>query len=108
MKKEENEMSYDSLLINTCSLVEYVKDKWGKKTSENVTAGVVCRIMEEFRKIVDEKGEERLSSAKVFFKPNATVGTHLYFRYGGVDRGIIKVLEPQDSVTLHHIEAYLT
>ena len=100
-------MSYDSLLINTGSLVEYVKDKWGKKTSENVTAGVVCRIMEGFYKITDEKGEERISSAKVFFKSTEVVGTHLYFRYGGVDHGIIKVLKPQDSVALHHIEAYL-
>lgn len=100
-------MSYNSLLINTGDLVEYVKDKWGKKTSENVTAGVVCRIMEGVYKVLDEKGEERLSSAKVFFKPGAIVGTHLFFRYGGVDHGIIKVLEPQDSVTLHHIEAYL-
>jgi len=100
-------MSYDSLLINTGSLVEYVKDKWGKKTSENVTAGVKCRIMEGVFKWVDEKGEERRSSAKVFFKSTATVGTHLYFRYDGVDRGIIKVLKPQDSTALHHIEAYL-
>ena len=100
-------MSYDSLLINTGSLVEYVKDKWGKKTSENVTAGVVCRIMEGFHKWIDEKGEERLSSAKVFFKPSAVVGTHLYFRYGGIDRGIIKVVKPQDSFAHHHTEAYL-
>lgn len=100
-------MSYDSLLINTGSLVEYVKDQWGKKTSENVTAGVVCRIMEGVYKWVDEKGEERKSSVKVFFKPGATIGTHLYFRYGGVDRGIIKVLKPQDSFAHHHTEAYL-
>ena len=100
-------MSYDSLLINTGSLVEYVKDKWGKKTSENVTAGVVCRIEEGFRKVLDEKGEERMSSARVFFKSTETVGTHLHFRYGGIDRGIIRVREPQDSVALHHIEAYL-
>lgn len=100
-------MSYDSLLINTCSLVEYVKDKWGKKTSETVTAGVKCRIMEGVYKWVDEKGEERRSSAKVFFKSTATVGTHLYFRYGGIDRGIIKVLKPQNSTVHHHTEAYL-
>jgi len=100
-------MSYNSLLINTCDAVRKNLDQYGRITGETVWPGLKCRWMFGLRRVLDDKGEEIISLAKVFFLPTANIQTHFYLRYSGREYKIIKVLEPQDSTALHHKEVYV-
>lgn len=100
-------MSYNSLLINTCNPVEKLVDQYGRLTGETVFPGEKCRWMFGLRRVLDDRGEEIISVAKVFFLPTATIETHFYLRYNGRDYKIVKILEPQDSTALHHKEVYV-
>lgn len=99
-------MSYDSLLINTCDIIQRTPDKWGQ-TSDVIQAGVKCRIMYGNRLVRDFNGEEVLSSAKIFFRSTVNIGHEDMIRFGGVKHAVLKILRPQDSIAIHHVEVYV-
>jgi len=48
-----------------------------------------------------------MATAKVFFPSTVTLGTNYFLRYNGTEYKIIKILRPQDSAALHHVEVYV-
>jgi len=100
-------MSYVGLLINQCDVIQKTKDKYGRLTGEVVASGVKCRWMYGMKRVLDDRGEEAMAAAKVFFLPTVTLDTNYFLRYNGIEYKIIKILRPQDSVALHHVEVYV-
>jgi len=101
-------MSYDGLLINTCTTRARTVDKYNQAVFTE-TAGIKCRIMYGVKTVRDEAGEEVVSTAKVFFKPAAVVSGSDQVKLQGETRwrAILKILRPQDSTASHHIEVYV-
>lgn len=101
-------MSYNSLLINTCILEDRVEDKWGEPTV-SVTTGVKCRWEFGNRVVRNFKGEEVLSTARVFFKKSQAIFETTRLRASPTDKwhGIQKIERPQDSKKIHHTQVYV-
>lgn len=100
-------MSYNALLINTCSTKRPTLDQYSRKTGEVVTAGVKCRWMWGLHRITDAKGEEIQAVAKVFFLAAAAIDTEYFLTYGAADYKVVKILKPQNSMLQHHVEVYV-
>ncbi len=106
-------MSFDSLLINHFKVVQVsAGDKW-IEPSEATSLALPCRIMYETRVMKDYKGEEVLSSAKLFIKPVDIVFSHedklqLDDESYAIDHPIIVIRKPQNSVHIHHAEVWIS
>jgi len=87
-------MSFDSLLINHMKVAQTTYDTWSEPT-EVVGAAIPCRIMYHNRLMRDYKGEEVLSGAKIFVKPEH------------ITHPIIIIKQPQNSVHIHHAEVWV-
>lgn len=104
-------MSFNSLLINKAKVVQSVTGDWGEP-AETVGPALPCRIMYGNRLVRDYKGEEVLSAAKLFFKPE-----HLTFGHEdklkldddgfAFNHPIIIIRKPQNSATIHHGEVWI-
>jgi len=101
-------MSYDALLINTSTIYTITNDKWGAR-SEVVIPLVKCRVMFGNKVVRNFRGEEVRSSAKIFYKANANINPedHIDVDGSGKKRAVLKILKPQDSIAIHHIEVYV-
>jgi hypothetical protein len=97
-------MSYNSLLLNTCDIETATKDKWGNLTTAPVTAGVKCRIVYANRVVRDFKGQEVLSTARVYFKATAPVTEESRLYFDGRWHGIQTIERNQDGTKIHHLE----
>jgi len=100
-------MSFAGLLINKCDIVRKAKDKYGRLTGETVTPNVRCRWEHGLRRVIDDRGEEVLATALVFFSPAVTLNTNCFLRYGGTEYKVVKVFQPQNSTALHHVEVFV-
>lgn len=100
-------MSYDGLLVNTCDLIKETKDAYGRKTGEAVTAGEKCRWMWGLRRVEITEGVVIMSIAKVFFRKTVVIDTEYFLGYGGKRFKVIKILKPQNSAVMHHVEVYV-
>jgi len=103
-------MSYESLLINTISLVTEGYNKRGHAT-KSVTAGVKCRIMYKNEVVRDYQGVEQTAHMKLFFLPSQVIDpktTKLRITGETFDRPILKVVKPQDSKVSHHVEVWIS
>jgi len=99
-------MSYDSLLINTCSIKHRQFDKWGTATS-TVVSNIPCRFMNIIQKIIDLTGQEKQSAGKFFFKSSTTIEHQDLITYDGVDYAVIKINRTQNSIKHHHTEVWV-
>lgn len=102
-------MSYDSLLINTASLVTEAYDKKGSAT-KSVTPGIKCRIMYKNEVVIDFAGVEQTAHMKLFFKHDQTIDpkeTKVQITGETFDRPIVKITTPQNSKVIHHKEVWL-
>ena len=104
-------MSFDSLLINKMRVVQVTKDVWQRPTKV-VSVPIPCRIMYDTRLMKDYKGEDVLSAAKVFCKPEHITFEHedkiqLDIESYAQDHPIIIIKQPQNSVHIHHAEIWL-
>ena len=106
-------MSFDSLLINHMKVAQVTFDTWGEPTK---IAGpeLPCRIMYDTRLMKDYKGEEVLSAAKIFCKPEHITFEHedqlqlsLDIPIYGIDHPIIIIKKPQNSTKIHHAEIWV-
>lgn len=106
-------MSFDSLLINHFKVKQIsAADKW-IEPSESTSVPFPCRIMYENRLIRDYKGEEVLSAAKIFCKPEHITFEHedklqLDIESYAIDHPIIVIRQPQNSVHIHHAEVWIS
>jgi len=104
-------LSFASLLINHMKVVQVTVDVWQKPTKV-VGAAIPCRIMYDTRLMKNYKGEDVLSAAKIFCKPEHITFEHedkLQFdieRYKQ-DHPIIIIKQPQNSVAIHHAEVWV-
>lgn len=101
-------MSYESLLINTCTLV--FKTYPGAAFTDPVLTlvkNVKCRKMVGNRLVRNAEGELVVSYAKYFFLRTQTLNNLIAIRENGIDHPIIKLSEHQDSTKLHHKEVYI-
>lgn len=111
--KGAREMSFNSLLVNHMKIVQVTAaDKW-MEPSDAVALTIPCRIMYENRLIKDYKGEEVMSAAKIFCKPEHITFDHedkIQFDIESYaqDHSIIIVKKPQNSVHIHHAEVWVT
>jgi len=101
-------MSYASLLIHKCTRIRRTPiDKWGNY-AETATPDIACRIEHGTRMVRDFKGEEVLSSARIFFLSSEDLEPtdRLRFQDGNDTRnhGILRIERQSDSANLHHIE----
>ena len=101
-------MSYQGLLINTCTLV-FPAHPGAEFTDPTLTivANVKCRIMVGNKQVRNAEGELVVSYAKLFFLSTQTLDNAVFCRIGGIDHPFIKVSEHQDSTVTHHKEAYI-
>ena len=104
-------MSFDGLLINHMRVVQIAVSKWLEPTKEPAVS-IPCRIMYDTRLMKDYKGEEVLSAAKVFVKPEHITFHHedqLQFDIEDwkVYHPVIIIKQPQNSVAIHHAEVWV-
>ena len=107
-------MSFGSLLINHFKVAQVapaVGDKW-MEPIESVGSAIECRIMYENRLIRDYKGEEVMSAAKIFCKPEHITFGHedkllLDVESYSFSHPIIIIRKPQNSVHIHHAEVWV-
>lgn len=104
-------MSFDGLLINHMKVVNVVGDIWSEPT-EGVDDAIPCRIMYDTRLMRDFKGEEVLSFAKIFCKPENITFEHedklqLDIESYDIEHPIIIIKQPQNSVAIHHAEVWI-
>jgi uncharacterized protein YdeI (YjbR/CyaY-like superfamily) len=99
-------MSFDSLLINTCDLIDKTTVAWSEET-ETLRAGIVCRIQYGNKWIRSYKGESVLSTALIFFQPTLVIGFQTRVVFDGREHAILNISKPQDSVAIHHLEVYV-
>lgn len=102
-------MSYDSLLINTISLVTEGYNKRGHAT-KTPTSGIKCRIMYKNEVVRNLDGVEQTAHAKLFFKHNQVIDPKkVKVRIVGetFDRPIIRITKPQNSKMAHHQEVWI-
>jgi len=104
-------MSFDGLLINHMRVVDITVGTWLEPT-KTPDDSIPCRIMYDTRLMKDYKGEEVLSAAKIFVKPE-----HITFHHEDqlqfdieewkVYHPIIIIKQPQNSVAIHHAEVWV-
>jgi len=106
-------MSFDSLLINKMRVAQIAVDVWGEPT-ETLEPKIPCRIMYDTRLMKDYKGEEVLSAAKIFCKPEHITFEHedklqldLDVPKWSMDHPIIIIKKPQNSTKIHHAEVWV-
>lgn len=99
-------MSFDSLLINICDIVDRHTTDWSEET-ETIQLGIVCRIEYGNKWIRSYKGETVLSTARIFYKPTTVIGFQSRVRFDGRDHAVLNISKPQDSVAIHHLEVYV-
>jgi len=109
-------MSFNSLLINHMRITQVVAgDVWGEpKEPADVKPAIPCMIMYDTRLMKDYKGEEVLSAAKIFCKPEHITFEHedqlqlsLDIPIYGIDHPIIIIKKPQNSTKIHHAEVWV-
>lgn len=105
-------MSFDSLLINHMKVVQITVDEWIEPT-EAAGDAIPCRIMYHNKLMRDYKGEEVLSAAKIFCKPEHITFDHedrlqLDIESYAVDHPIIMIKQPQNSIHIHHAEVWVS
>jgi len=105
-------MSFDSLLINKMRVAQVTADTWSEPT-DTVGVAIPCRIMYETRLMKDYKGEEVLSAAKIFIKPEHITFEHedqlqLDIESYATNHPIITIKKPQNSVHVHHAEVWVS
>ena len=96
-------MSYNSLLIETCDLVQITETKWGDRT-ETTTVGVPCRFVWKQRIVRNMQGEEQMSAGRVFFKNGVTIKATTKILFDGERFAVLQMRKPADSTARHHIE----
>ena len=104
-------MSFDSLLINKMRVAQVTGDVWSEPT-DAVAPSVPCRIMYDTRLMIDYKGEEVRSAAKIFVKPVDITFAHedklqLDIESYAKNHPIIIIKQPQNSVHIHHAEVWV-
>ena len=104
-------MSFDSLLINHMKVVQVTFSTWGEPTKA-VGVAIPCRIMYDTRLMKNYKGEDVLSAAKIFIKPEHITFEHedklqLDIESYANDHPIIIIKKPQNSVAIHHAEVWI-
>ena len=104
-------MSFNSLLINHMKVVQVTRDVWQRSTKV-IGPAIPCRIMYDTRLMKDYKGEEVLSAAKIFVKPEHIAFEHedklqLDIENYGFAHPIIIIKKPQNSVAIHHAEVWV-
>ena len=102
-------MSYESLLINTISLVSQTYNKRGSAT-KTLATGIKCRIMYKNEVVIDFAGVEQTAHMKIFFKHDQDIDPKsVKLRITGetFDRPILKITRPQNSKTVHHRECWV-
>jgi hypothetical protein len=101
------EMSYDSLLCNTCDLEHNSFAKWGEPQTPVIESGARCRIEYSNRLIRNFKGEEVLSIARVFFLKIQVISEIDRLFFGGIWHGIQRIDRVQAFSGIHHIEVWV-
>jgi len=104
-------MSFNSLLINKMKVAQVSGDVWSEPT-DAVAPSVPCRIMYDTRLMIDYKGEEVRSAAKIFVKPEHITFEHedklqLDIESYSKNHPIIIIKQPQNSVQVHHAEVWV-
>jgi len=96
-------MSYDSLLIDVCDLVQITETKWNKR-NETTESGVKCRFTWRRKIVRDLNGEQAVSAGKVFFKTTATIKADTKIIFDERRFAVLQIRKPADSGSRHHIE----
>ena len=100
-------MSYAGLLINTSDIIRRTFDKWGDEETRTTAADRPCRIMYDTKLMTSFSGEEVMSFAKLFYKPDETIEHQDLIKFDGHEHTIIVIKKPQDSVQIHHLEVWV-
>jgi len=96
-------MSYNSLLIELCDLVQVTETK-RQDRSETTTADVPCRFVWKQRIVRNMQGEEQMSAGRVFFKKGVTIKATTKILFDGERFAVLQIRKPADSTDRHHIE----
>jgi len=104
-------MSFDGLLIDHMKVAQITVDEWSEPT-EAAGDEIPCRIMYDTRMMTNYKGEEVLSFAKIFCKPEHITFFHedklqIDLESYAFSHPIIIIKQPQNSVAIHHAEVWI-
>ncbi len=105
-------MSFAGLLIDHMKVVQITNPGEWSEPVEATGDPIPCRIMYDTRKMIDYKGLEVLSAAKIFVKPEHITfyhedGIQLDIEAYAKNHPIIIIKQPQNSVILHHAEVWI-
>lgn len=104
-------MSFNGLLIDHMKVANVTVDTWSEPT-DVIDDAIPCRIMYDTRSMKNYKGEEVLSAAKIFVKPEHITFEHedqlqLDIESYAINHSIIIIKKPQNSVAIHHAEVWV-
>ena len=100
-------MSLTSLMINTCSVRTQNLDAYGNPDGDPIDVVEKCRVEWAARIIRGAKGEQILSSARVFLKKTTAATASSTLVLEGEEHPILTFNRIQDGKGIHHIEAYV-
>lgn len=100
-------MPYEGLLINRSNIIDRTFDKWGEEESVSIRRNRPCRIMYGNLRVVNFKGEDDISSAKLFYKRDEDIQLSHMIEFDDREHAIVNIRKPQDSRRIHHIEVYV-
>lgn len=105
--KMEGIMAIEELFPDTVEIVDQTLDKWGEPSGAETVTTERCRIEYENKLVRNFQGEQVVSSAHVFLGKRTVATERSILRFDGRDNPILAFSKLKDSVSLHHIEAFV-
>jgi len=100
-------MSFNSLLIDTVDIVSKTIDKWQNAT-ESTALSIRCRVMRGTQIVKNNRGEDVVSYAKLFFLPGQTIQFDDRIKIDGAEHPVVKISKISNSNSIHHLEVWVS
>jgi len=105
-------MSLIAELVNQTvdNIYSIAKDRYGDSTETSIYLDIPCRYVKSVKKVVDERGEEVISSAQIWLLPSYTdINSKCHVKVEGRTYRVITIDYEYDlDGILDHMKVYLT
>ena len=100
-------MSYPNFMINTCTVRTQHLDAYGNPAGDPIDVVEKCRVEWAAKVVRGPRGEQILSSARVYLKKTTTATIASTLVLEGEEHPILTFDRIQNGRHVHHIEAYV-
>lgn len=100
-------MAFNDFLSDTLVIRRYSRDPWGEPTLD-LEIEIKCRIERKVKKIVNSRGEEVLSYAKVFIGPDEDLLPTDKLLFDGREHSIEVLEYKKRAKESHHLEIWVS